>query len=94
VTAESSVMCLSKSPNKHNRLFCKALPLPEGMAEDIDKGEINARDDVKNRARLLAERYGYDVNEARKIWAFGPEAAGASGPNVSLTCVPMPIFST
>jgi elongation factor 2 len=50
------------------------------MPEDIDKGEINARDDVKNRARLLAERYGYDANEARKIWAFGPEG---TGPNVS-----------
>ncbi len=27
VTAESNQMCLSKSPNKHNRLFLKANPL-------------------------------------------------------------------
>ena len=38
VTAESSVTCLSKSPNKHNRLFMKADVLPDGLPEDIDKG--------------------------------------------------------
>ena len=37
VGAESSQMCLSKSPNKHNRLFMKAAPFPDGLAEDIDK---------------------------------------------------------
>ncbi len=30
-------MCLSKSPNKHNRLFMRAVPMPDGLAEDIDK---------------------------------------------------------
>merc|ERR1711860_69244 len=33
VTEESSIMCLSKSPNKHNRLFMKAAPLPDGVGE-------------------------------------------------------------
>ena len=37
VSEESSQMCLSKSPNKHNRLFMKAVPMPDGLAEDIDK---------------------------------------------------------
>ena len=36
VSEESDQMCLSKSPNKHNRLFMKAQPMPEGLAEDID----------------------------------------------------------
>ena len=36
VTEESTIMCLSKSPNKHNRLFMKAVPMPDGLAEDID----------------------------------------------------------
>merc|ERR1712038_2158258 len=27
VTEESDIMCLSKSPNKHNRLFMKACPM-------------------------------------------------------------------
>lgn len=34
---ESDRMCLSKSPNKHNRLFMKATPMPDGLPEDIDK---------------------------------------------------------
>jgi elongation factor 2 len=37
VSAESDQMCLSKSPNKHNRLYMKALPMPDGLPEDIDK---------------------------------------------------------
>jgi elongation factor 2 len=36
VSEESDQMCLSKSPNKHNRLFMKAQPMPDGLAEDID----------------------------------------------------------
>ena len=40
VTEESSIMCLSKSPNKHNRLFMKAVPMPDGLAEDIDNVSI------------------------------------------------------
>lgn len=47
VSEESDQMCLSKSPNKHNRLFCKAVPMPDGLADDIDKGEVNARDELK-----------------------------------------------
>ena len=37
VVEESNQMCLSKSPNKHNRLFMKAVPMPDGLPEDIDK---------------------------------------------------------
>ena len=36
VIDESDRMCLSKSPNKHNRLFMKAAPMPDGLPEDID----------------------------------------------------------
>ena len=48
VSDESDQMCLSKSPNKHNRLFMKACPLPEGLPEDIEKVSIvmHACDDV------------------------------------------------
>merc|ERR1712198_375387 len=71
VSEESNQMCLSKSPNKHNRLFMRAVPMPDGLAEDIDKGEVNPRDDFKIRARYLADKYEFDVTEARKIWCFG-----------------------
>nr|AYV89076.1 elongation factor 2-like [Tetranychus truncatus] len=76
VSEESGVMCLSKSPNKHNRLFMKAVPMPEGLAEDIDKGDVSSKDDFKARARYLVEKYEWDATEARKIWSFGPEATG------------------
>merc|ERR1719376_307016 len=67
VTEESDRMCLSKSPNKHNRLFVKAVPMPDGLAEDIDDGKVNPRDDFKIRGRYLADTYEYDITEARKI---------------------------
>merc|ERR1719470_405663 len=79
VAEESSEVCLSKSPNKRNRLFMKARPMPDGLAEDIDKGEVTPRGEFKTRARYLQEKYDYDVTEARKIWCFGPDG---SGPNI------------
>uniref|UniRef100_A0A4W4HAY9 Tr-type G domain-containing protein n=1 Tax=Electrophorus electricus TaxID=8005 RepID=A0A4W4HAY9_ELEEL len=79
VSDESKQMCLSKSPNKHNRLFMKARPLAEGLPEDIDKGDVAARQEMKARARYLAEKYEWEVTEARKIWCFGPDG---TGPNI------------
>ncbi|GFU67003.1 translation elongation factor 2 [Trichonephila clavipes] len=79
VSEESRIMCLSKSPNKRNRLFVKATPLSEGLAEDIDKGIVNPKDDFKARGCYLVEKYEWDSTEARKIWCFGPEG---SGPNL------------
>lgn len=79
VSEESSVLCLSKSPNKHNRLYMKAVPMPHGLADDIDSGKVSQKQELKERARYLAETYDYDVTEARKIWCFGPET---TGPNI------------
>jgi len=76
VTEESSQMCLSKSANKHNRLYTKCAPLPEGVDLAIEEGKINPRDEFKARARMLADEFGMDVGEARKIWAFGPDGTG------------------
>jgi len=78
VQTESSMTALSKSPNKHNRLYVTARPLDEELSKEIDAGKITPRDDFKSRARLLAETYGWDVTDARKIWAFGPETTGAN----------------
>merc|ERR1719466_160313 len=83
VSEESDQMCLSKSPNKHNRLFMKAVPMPDGLAEDIENGEVNPRDDFKTRGRYLADKYDYDITEARKIWCFGPDT---NGPNLMIDC--------
>merc|ERR550539_1191693 len=83
VSEESDRMCLSKSPNKHNRLFMKARPMPDGLPEDIDKGDVSPRQELKERGRFLADKYDYDVTEARKIWCFGPEG---TGPNLVIDC--------
>jgi len=76
VSEESDIMCLSKSPNKHNRLFMKAVPMPDGLPEDIDSGEVTSKQDFKLRGRYLADKYEYDITEARKIWCFGPDTMG------------------
>jgi elongation factor 2 len=76
VSEESDIMCLSKSPNKHNRLFMKAVPMPDGLPEDIDNGEVTSKQDFKLRGRYLADKYEYDITEARKIWCFGPDTMG------------------
>ncbi|KAI9631848.1 translation elongation factor 2 [Dioszegia hungarica] len=81
VTAESSMIALSKSQNKHNRLYVKAEPLGDELTADIEAGRVAPRDDPKIRARYLADTYGWDVTDARKIWTFGPDT---TGPNVFL----------
>jgi len=79
VAETSKEICLSKSPNKHNRLYMKALPMAEGLSEDIDKGKVSTKQELKERGRYLAETYEWDVTDARKIWCFGPDG---TGPNV------------
>ena len=79
VETESSQTALSKSPNKHNRIYLKAQPLDEEVSQGIESGKINPRDDFKARARVMADEFGWDVTDARKIWCFGPDG---SGPNV------------
>ncbi|KAG1816207.1 P-loop containing nucleoside triphosphate hydrolase protein [Suillus variegatus] len=53
VKAETSIVALSKSQNKHNRLCAKAMPLDEDLTKAIEAGIVNSRDDYKARARIL-----------------------------------------
>jgi len=78
VEGESSMTALSKSPNKHNRIYLTAAPLSEEVSKDIESGKIGPRDDFKARARILADEHGWDVTDARKIWCFGPDTNGAN----------------
>merc|ERR1719240_1550169 len=79
VSAESDRTCLSKSPNKHNRIYCTAEPMHDDLANEIEDGNITPGDDVKTRARRFAEEFEWDITEARKIWSFGPNT---DGPNL------------
>jgi len=81
VTAQSDRVCLSKSPNKHNRIFMQAEPLPEGLAQAITDGKVTPRDEPKARSRLLHEEFGLDPDDTKRIWCFGPET---TGPNLLL----------
>ena len=45
----------------------------------LKPGDVYPTQDMKARARYLAEKYDYDASEVRKIWCFGPET---SGPNM------------
>jgi len=78
VSERSNQICLAKSPNKHNRLYMTAEPMPEGLAEAIEKGEITDKQEVKVRGKILQEKFGVDATDARKLWAFGPEGDGTN----------------
>jgi elongation factor 2 len=45
----------------------------------LKQGTVSATQNVKERARMLCDTYDFDLNQASKIWCFGPEG---SGPNM------------
>jgi elongation factor 2 len=53
VTAPSSQVCLAKSPNKCNRLFMTAEPLPPGLADAIDTHDVDPCADPHILSRQL-----------------------------------------
>ncbi|KAF9169012.1 Elongation factor 2 [Mortierella sp. AD010] len=79
ITAESSVTVLAKSPNRHNRIFMRAVPIGKDLVEAIESGKVGIDVEFRARARTLADEFGWDNTEARKICSFGPDR---SGPNV------------
>jgi elongation factor 2 len=78
VTADSKTTALAKSPNKHNRLYLTAHKMTEELCKDIEDGKCGPKADPKERAKLYKEKHGFDDNEARKIWCWGPETEGAN----------------
>jgi len=64
VTEESSVKCLSKSPNKHNRLFLKAAPLGHDLGMACEEGKICATMDKKVLTKTLVSEFKWDKNHA------------------------------
>merc|ERR1711975_23966 len=74
----SSITCLAKSPNKHNRIYLVAEPFADELAKAIEDGPAGPKADVKERTKLLKEKYDWQPDEASKIWAWGPETEGAN----------------
>ncbi len=59
-----------KSPNKHNKFYISVEPLNEETIELIQKGIVTEDQDARERARILADKAGWDYDEARRIWAI------------------------
>jgi elongation factor 2 len=73
IASNSYVQCMAKSANKHNRVFMTAQNLSDELVNDIESGDFDVKMDIKERNKILVEKYGWDLDEARKIWCFGPE---------------------
>merc|ERR1712125_90754 len=78
VGGESSIQCLAKSPNKHNRIYLKADKMTEELCKAIEDGTVGPKADPKERMKTWGDKYEFDENAARKIWAWGPETEGAN----------------
>merc|ERR1719238_428028 len=78
VTAESNQTCLSKSPNKHNRIYLVAKPMAEELSKGIEDGKLGPKADPKERTKALKENEDFEFDDmaARKIWGWGPETEG------------------
>lgn len=71
---------LSKSANKHNRLFCTAEPLSDEICHQFDEGEVGPGMDTKDRSKILREKWGWEeAATPQKIWCFGHDQIG---PNI------------
>jgi elongation factor 2 len=81
VTTPSTITCLAKSANRHNRLFLKAEPLDPDLTTEIEDGTLpgfktnssTSQMDVKARAQHLMKTYNWTQNDSQKIWCFGPD---------------------
>jgi elongation factor 2 len=73
ILSKSSITCMSKSPNRHNRLYVQAEPLDPELVTDMTNGIIKSKDDVNTRSKILISKYGWDSTDSKKIWSIGPE---------------------
>merc|ERR1719171_1477475 len=66
---ELGSQALAKSPNKHNRIYLTAEPIQEEVACEIESGVLGPKAEMKERTRVFREKYDWDENDCRKIWA-------------------------
>jgi elongation factor 2 len=60
---------MSKSPNRHNKIFMKVEQLDEKVAEMIRNGTLNEYKDKKEVAKILKDA-GWDGDEAKRVMRF------------------------
>ena len=81
VVETSSLKCFAETPNKKNKLTMIAEPLEQGIAEDIESGEVSAEMPQKQFQNFFQDKYDWDLLASRSIWHFGPTN---QGPNILL----------
>uniref|UniRef100_A0A8C2H593 Eukaryotic translation elongation factor 2, like 2 n=1 Tax=Cyprinus carpio TaxID=7962 RepID=A0A8C2H593_CYPCA len=80
--SDPMVQCIIEESGEHIVAGAGELHLEiclKDLEEDhacIDKGDVTPRQELKQRARYLSEKYEWEVTEARKIWCFGPDGTG------------------
>lgn len=67
VTEPSSMICLGKSSNKHNRVYFTAQPLDADLVKELEN--LTLSNDPKVRSQQLTS-IGLDANDAKKVWYF------------------------
>jgi elongation factor 2 len=72
ITDVSSQVCLSKSPNNHNRIFMTAAPLDTDLVLLLEDGKVHDRMEKKELAERLSE-HNVSKADALKLWKIGEE---------------------
>ena len=72
VSGVSNQICLAKSPNRHNRLYMTAEPLDDELVTKMANKSISTNNPAEMSKSLTTE-FGWDANDAKKIWCSGPE---------------------
>jgi elongation factor 2 len=62
---------MSKSPNRHNKIFMRIEPLREDVIEMLRTGQVKEDMDKKVMAKVLREK-GWSADEARSVAAIDP----------------------
>jgi elongation factor 2 len=60
---------MSKSPNKHNKIFMRVEALPDDILDMIRTGKLKEDMDKKEMARILRDK-GWEADEARSVAAI------------------------
>jgi elongation factor 2 len=87
ISAETDQDMIAKSPNKHNRIYLRAEPITGGddFIKELDERMITMDMEMKSRARQMADDFGWDVTDARKVWTFGCPPDGVANVLVDTT---------
>jgi elongation factor 2 len=67
----SAAPIMSKSPNRHNKIFMRVEPLGEDIIEMIKTGHIKEDMDKKEMAKILRAK-GWEADQAKKVAAVDP----------------------